>query len=619
MRPNSESPPAPTPPAAASSLSITFCAKTRPSPPSLPRPARITCLPPTRNTVVDAHLTAGGLSLPHQGTLKVGTVEPRTVIVNLPWTDNAAFESICTNVLLRKSIGGIDYWVCYGAEGDAGEVTLKRKVPGTLPAQLDFTYPAGDIVKTLDLDSGDGHRARFLIMNTGMTNRTWFAHDRLYVGPSFVLADGSVEFPPEGGRATVYAADGESPLAQAAVASPVLPALAPWSWRDAAGERAGGSGEAGWLPSEGPQPMESYDGFQNRYGWYRTTLHRDAAGPVSLHFGGSSGTFAAFLNGQPASLDHLDAKAGDNSLAILAKVGARPKTTYGGPVGKRNARGLWGGVSDAKAPTPVPVAWKRWREAKRDANPDEVAKPDYDDSAWQAVDPASLTGKIHADRGNNWYRGTFTITPAQVDSLLEGPVFGPAAKPARTVVYLNGNLLEDRTVEASKLLVAGKNTVLVEIQSRLGEDTGELALSLWHEAPLTHGTWYFHGGLDDLEETAVVGRVTNWNEFLHHAPWQPDGAAAPAQPVFWKSSFTYHRPPETRETLGLLTEGLKAGHVWLNGHNLGECPQKVPMYLPECWLNDGPNDLVVFDLHGARPEQVELSRYEIFAVKAAER
>ena len=544
----------------------------------------------------------------------MGVVEPRTVIVNVPWTASASFESICTNVLLRATVGAVDYWVCHGPGGESGEVTLRHKTPDVAPTQLDFTYPTDATVKELDLDSGDGHRARFLIMNTETTNTTWFAHDRLYAGASFVLADGSVEFPTGGGRATIYAADGESRIDQPSIAPPGLPTLAPWSWRDAAAERASGSGGAGWLPSEGPQPMESYDGFQNRYGWYRTTLHRDAAGPVSLHFGGSSGAFAAFLNGQPASLDHLDAKAGDNTLAILAKVGARPKTTYGGPVGKRNARGLWGGVSEEKTPTPIPVTWKHWNHADRDANPDEIARPDYDDASWQAIEPATLAGEIHADRGNNWFRGSFTLTPAQADSLLEVPAFGPAAKPARTVVYVNGKLLDDRTVDGSKFLVSDKNTVLVEVQSRLGEDKGLLTLSLWHASPLSHHPWYFHGGLENLDETAVIGRVTNWPDFLGHVPWLPGDAAATGQPAFWRSNFTYHPPMGMRETLGLLTDGLKAGHAWLNGHNLGECPQKVPMYLPECWLKDGPNDLVIFDFHGARPDQVGLSRYEIFAV-----
>ena len=116
-------------------------------------------------------------------------------------------------------------------------------------------------------------------MNTEMTNRTWLAHDKIYVGPSFVLEDGSLEFPPEGGKATIYAASGKSEVTQAAATVPDLPALANWSWRDAAPERGADVDTAKWISSVGPQPMETYDSFQNRYGWYRATLHADKGRP----------------------------------------------------------------------------------------------------------------------------------------------------------------------------------------------------------------------------------------------------------------------------------------------------------------------------------------------------
>ena len=158
------------------------------------------------NTVVEAHLTVGGMTLPHQGSLKVGPVEPCTVLLQVPWTANASFESVCSNVLMRKTIGDAEFWVCYGPAGNSGEVTLKRKTPSNQPTELHFTYPADNAIKELDLDSGDGRRARFLVMNTETSNTVWYANDRLYTGASFVLADGSVEFPPAGGHATVYAA-----------------------------------------------------------------------------------------------------------------------------------------------------------------------------------------------------------------------------------------------------------------------------------------------------------------------------------------------------------------------------------------------------------------------------
>jgi beta-galactosidase len=118
-----------------------------------------------------------------------------------------------------------------------------------------------------------------------------------------------------------------------------------------------------------------------------------------------------------------------------------------------------------------------------------------------------------------------------------------------------------------------------------------------------------------LNETAIIGRVTNWTDFLTGQPWQSGAPAAPNLPIFYKATFNYHHPAGMRETIGLLTgQGLKAGHVWLNGHNLGECPQKVPVYMPECWLREGENDLVIFDLRGGSPDQVKLGRYELFSV-----
>ena len=457
-------------------------------------------------------------------------VEPRTILLNVPWTSNASFESICTNVMARQTIGQTDYWICYGPAGDSGEVTLKLKTPAAGPSQFDFTYPAGDAVSEIKLDSGDGHNAVLLVMNTEMTNRTWLAHDKIYVGPSFVLEDGSLEFPPEGGKATIYAASGKSEMTQPAATIPDLPALANWSWRDAAPERGADVDTAKWISSTGPQPMETYDSFQNRYGWYRATLHADKAGPVSLHFGGQSGTFIPYLNGQPGttttlnygqsgSLTFPDAHPGDNTLAILVKASPRSKDAFREFVGMRTARGVWGGVSADAASTPVDVSWKKWDKATKGADAAALAKPDYDDSAWTAVDPSALA--VTTPRGDSWYRGTFNVTPAQVDSMLETPHFDPppapkgkrGGTPPEVIVYLNGQLLSDHTVDASKLLVAGKNTVLIDIHSLLGGDSGRLGLSLWHNSPLAHATWHFHGGLDDLDETAIIGRVTELGRF----------------------------------------------------------------------------------------------------------
>ena len=207
--------------------------------------------------------------------------------------------------------------------------------------------------------------------------------------------------------------------------------------------------------------------------------------------------------------------------------------------------------------------------------------------------------------------------------MLKTPQFDPppapkgkrGGPPPDVIVYLNGQLLSDHTVDASKLLVPGKNTVLLLIQSRLGGDTGQLGLSLWHNSPLAHAAWQFHGGLDDLDETAIIGRVTNWDDFLAHRPWQTGASSWPINPRSGNAP-SLAQAPGTFQTVGLDTAGLKAGHVWLNGHNLGESPQSYPMYMPECWIKEGANDLVVLDIYGNKPDQLKLTRYEAFAVSS---
>ncbi len=548
-------------------------------------------------------LIVKGQKLPTSGPLNVQVREPRTILLNIPWTKNASFASVCTNVLYRSTLGATDYWVCYGQPGETGEITLK--VAGTDQPPVRFTYPSDTSVKEVDLDSGDGMKAKVLVMNIDRTSQTWFAHDKIYIGPSFVREDGSLEFPPEGGTATVYSASGASTVTQDAMGTPTLPVLANWTWRDASVEKVPGFNTSGWLQSTGPQPMETYDDFQNRYGWYRTTLHRDAAGPVTLRLADSSGTLTPFLNGQPAKLDHLEAAAGDNSLAILVKAGPRSKIWgFTGPIGERNACGIWGGVSFDNASTPVDVTWKQISSWNRPDNFADMAQPAFDDSTWKAVTVTDQ--KLGIPRGWTVLRGTFTLAQNDTDSILQLSSFG-------SMSYLNGQPLLSKSQDVSKLLTAGKNELCLLLQSRDGESTN-LGVQLMHNSPLTTAKWYFHPGLDDMQETPIIGRVTNWKEFLAHGDWQTGAPATPELPTFWRTTFTYQHPEGMKETIGLLTKGLKSGHVWLNGHNLGECPQRVPMYAPECWLNNGDNDLVIFDLNGSKPDQVQLSRYEAFAV-----
>ena len=559
---------------------------------------------------VTTKLTVKNLGeFPRDGSFVLHPHEIRTAIFNLPWTPAASFESICTNVLLRHSFGNKEIWVCYGNPGEYGEIILNRKNPGNAPVKFPMTYPKGDTVQEIAMDSGDGKQIQLLVMNTSLADRTWLADGKLVVGASFIREDGSPLVSTEGGKVTVYSAAGRSESVTGKLDSNPLPALTRWEWRDAASERNADYPDSKWLSSSGPQAMESYDSFQNRYGWYRTTLHADAAGPVHLRFMGQEGDFLAFLDGEPANLNKLSLKAGDNHLAIFVKIAPRPKLfNFLGPIGTGGARGLWGPISTDDKPIATVTSWKQLVATRKDENP---ARPDFDDQAWEKISPASGDNRIKLEKKTYWFRGTFEI-PASPK--LAFATF-PQLSASKGCVYINGNLVvtnrsDFRPMDISGFLKNGLNSVAMEITGEHADRSSiRLKMEVW--AAQEPVRWKFRGGLEDLDETAIVGRVTNWEDFIKK-PWEKEGAPQPGLPTLWKTTFEYHA--KSWETIGLTTGGLKAGHVWLNGHNLGECPQKVPLYMPECWLENGANTLVVFDVKGAKPDQLKLMRYQALQV-----
>jgi hypothetical protein len=430
----------------------------------------------SKPTETKVTLATPALTFPKDGMLRLAPREIRAVaVLDVPWTRSARFTSLVTGVLGRAAIGSVDYWVCYGQPGEGGEITIQRA--GKPPERIAVDYPDGDAVREIPVDSGDGRKAVFLVMNTALADRTWIVPGAVVVGPHFVRQDGVMEFPLEGGKAVIHSAAGRQTVHASAVRPPALPTLARWTQRSAAQEALPSFNDAAWPSAPEPRSMENWNHFQNGYGWYRVAFDSSNAATVRLTFEGSSGPQVVFLNGAPASLDALPVKKGRNTLAILAMTTPRPKMyNFVGATKTDGFRGVWG-------------------------------------------------------------------------------------KPT----------------------VSG-------------------------EARITWGPWRFREGLAGLDETPLLGRVTNWAAFLA-GPWKSDAASGP---VFWRTEFTYSPTPGLSEIIELRADGVRRGHVWLNGRNLGPVPDKSPIYLPSPWLQE-KNTLVIFDAEGASPREFRLQRGESWA------
>ena len=88
--------------------------------------------------------------------------------------------------------------------------------------------------------------------------------------------------------------------------------------------------------------------------------------------------------------------------------------------------------------------------------------------------------------------------------------------------------------------------------------------------------------------------------------WGPAPTADLRLPAFFRTTFDAKASTGMGPTpiYRISTKGLSRGNVWLNGHNLGRYPEKINidgLYLPECWLKDGSNSLVIFDEEGHVP------------------
>jgi beta-galactosidase len=306
--------------------------------------------------------------------ITVAANEIRPVVASAKWTANATLAYVAANVLGKLTAGTKTFYVLHGRAGESGEIAVQYgTAPATAPtdpwnwdatgktARATFTYPTGDTITELPLDSGDGSSATFLVVNTPLANRTWFTDKAVYVGATYVDDDSSIQTPLTGGKVAVYSADGRADVSVPAATAPQIPAITTWQWRDAAAEAAASYDDSTWASSPQPQPFGA-NNFQNGYGWYRAKFTAASAGNVTATIGGGVRASAlAFANGKQVSLNNnsfsFSSVAGDNIVAILAKhEGLDKMYNFTGATGTGQYAGIWGNVTNGMAA--LASAWK---------------------------------------------------------------------------------------------------------------------------------------------------------------------------------------------------------------------------------------------------------------------
>ncbi len=523
-----------------------------------------------------------------------------------------------------------------GAKGADGEEGLKSTDPGTL--NLSLIFRAGDAT-TYTFKAGM-RRVRVLAVGNTEADHTWFLEDsgQTYIacGPSFV---GEARF--TGGRlllkterpwpattvngggsgarqtldtsttganlslsqAMVYGPGGSVTRLNNQKAFPSQPLsldLSPWQAKDASQPASPNYDDRGWKTSDVPQQMGA-DGDLTADAWYRAQIHVPKAGQYAFHANGGDRAIlyvdgVRTAEGKIHSEIPVALEPGTHTLAVFTAHDGRDKLFgYVGPVDNSDPKGLSGPVTIRQGSGTALNGWRVWKSVNADAV--KGGPPAADAQAWQPYTVGD--DAFNKRRGFAWFQTTIPATTGA------------------THVSLHFESVDDN----GTVFVNGKM-----VGSHKGWDTAfDVPLEAGPEAVLsvfvenTDNT----GGLDKPVKlvTQVGDEVTSTGWKLRGGPGDPFSAAdwkslSPGQtfpgPVFFRTTFTAAPPPMegSHPIWRVLSAGLGHGSVWVNGHNLGRYPEKVPingLYIPECWLVPGKNTLVIYDEDGKRPDQVTIA------------
>lgn len=260
-----------------------------------------------------------------------------------------------------------------------------------------------------------------------------------------------------------------------------------------------------------------------------------------------------------------------------------------------------------------------------------IASPEvgvsYDDASWKSSATPQTMTSYGWSNGYGWYRATFTAATAGSATLTLPNAQGGA------FVFVNGSWVGNKTSQSIPLK-QGVNTLAVLSNAPLRDKmfntydftpSDKQRAGFWGTVSINGaavGPWRFRGGFEGVDESPMMGTISNasWSA-LQARSWSAAAAPADNVPRLWKMDFPYTPPVNASQTWTLsakVTDGTQ-GVVWINGHCLGrQLTNQPPLFVPECWLKEN-NTIVVLTQGGGAPQGYSLTpvEYRSFAKSPA--
>ena len=575
------------------------------------------------NTPIQTQISAPDGTKSAPVTLEAGEIMP--VVQNFELAPGVKITSAPTRILGISRQGQNTTLVVYGQTGSPAEVhfsatghllTLNSRLIGpsgigdTLTGYA-FRTTFGAAPIEANFSVGTQH-VRVLAVNSEMADRTWFiqANGANYIvtGPDFVgdvalqnnVWNISTQRPWNGGTAnptTVYGATTQilPPAAPFRGDRVTTAALANWQTSGGSAPAQPDFNDSKWMKSADPMQMGS-DNDLSAYGWYRTQIKAPTTGKYTLNCAISGGNLGAFLDGKrvngavSGSELSLDLTAGQHTLALFASHNGRDKLfNHLGAISDTDKKGLSGPAFLTRIGNGSQTL-SGWKMKAADGN---ATTPPAVDATWSNY---SIGNDAFANQaGRAWFVATLPNMGVAGDKVLH---FTSVDEEA--TVFLNGVKIGEHSgwnqgfdvSVGTDWKAGGPNQLAVLISNKSytgGIDKPVSLLAYDYHAPITG--WALRGGPKGADEKLA------WKPFVK--------GAALAGPTWFRTTFTAPTSTTSLPIWRFIPRGLSRGSVWLNGHNLGRYPEKVPvsgLYLPENWLVNGTNTLEVFDEEGAAPD-----------------
>ena len=488
--------------------------------------------------------------------------------------------------------------VLFGAAGERGRVSING-------AEFEAEAPAG---KTPVIQDHEG--VLVVICDEAMIDASVVSAanapggQAVHIGVLGLDAAGEPIAHPDYSARHRITGDGAVEKVKAAVASartPRAPSLGEWRFADTAALTSGESPR--YAPIPGPAPLDTL-GAPYGYGWHRIRLSSEGGARAKACFFEMSDRAHVYADGEflgvagvgpgadPGPVALPGAK-GEHTLVVL--VDNLGRASGGSPMDHR--KGLYGHL---------------WQAAPlKPGKPTIETGPPISPLSWRAplmgiresdrTDPRRLSWSFQHRRKTPIFMTVDAHAAPGIVLLNEEPIWW--LEPADwTRVRIDHDALK-----------SGKNTVQIALLAdHLPPDEDPKAFE--HAMAALGAATHFHEGEEAItakSEWAFAPWEAPKRDAL--APFKP-GASRPAGPAWWASAF---KPHESDRPLFLDCAGLTKGQIFLNGRNLcryfvatssGKAvPPQRRHYLPEGWLKiDQPNELAIFDEHGAAPTKVRL-------------